>query len=328
MLFRSISDYGDVSITALDSTKYLMETVAPGILCESYPATSVIRTLLDSVGFTNYNINLSSDTDSSIPIINYFWTDESKVVWDCLQELCMDIQMNAIMDEDGILQFYSRNYMYNRTNKDWNFYYDKDGNNLPNIISFDQKNIASANEVNVIWHTPIKSNYLGSSGPLWQAPTSFLIAGGLKDALSTSSNIVTIDLQTPDKYNKFQTGFNFNGYFLIDSEVIEFDAIGYQYTPKAVTPSVIYDVLKQTNVNNDANTAINIWIESSNDLAKYQALCKPSIESDGSDTYLKPNGSYRVKTRGALGTTATTHNSSGTPSSQYSWTGVKITQNA
>jgi hypothetical protein len=324
----SISDYGDVSATALDSSKYLMETIAPDMLCEYYPATAIIRRLLDSIGFSNYNFNLISDTDPSIPVINYFWTDGSKTVWDHLQELCRDIQMNAIMDENNILQFYSRDKMYSQTTKNWEFYYDQKDNKLPNISSFSQKDIASANEVKVIWSTPISSSYLGSSGPLWQAPTSFLIAGGLKTELTPTSDTVVIDLQTPDKYSRFQSGFNFNGYFLVDSEIIEFDAIGYQYTPKDLTPSTIYDVLKKVNITNNAKDPINIWIENGNDLAKYRNLCKQSIQSNGSDTYLKPNGTYRVKTRGALGTTAAKHNASGTAVQKYAWTGAMITQNA
>lgn len=135
----SISNYGEVSLTALDSAKYLMEVVCPDILCESYPVTAIIRRLLDSVGYTNYKFNLLPGTDSSIPLINYFWTDGSKTVWEYLQELCRDIQMNAIVDENDILQFYSRNYMYSRTAKDWNFYKEKEGSTLPNIIEFSKK---------------------------------------------------------------------------------------------------------------------------------------------------------------------------------------------
>ncbi len=323
----NILDYGDVSVIALDSAKYLMETTAPDILCEVYPATAVIRRLLDSVGFTNYNFNLTSSTDSSIPVINYFWTDGSKTVWDSLQELCRDIQMNAVMDENNILQFYSRNYMYGRTTKDWNFYYEKEGNVLPNIVDFNQKDIASANEVLVYWSTPISSAYLGSSAPLWQSPTSFLIAGGLKDPLTSSANKLTLDLQTPDRYSRLQSGFNFNGYFLIDSEILEFDAVGYQYIPKDITNTVIDDALNGTVLNNGSNF-VNIWIESSSDLQKYRNLCKQSIQTNGADTYLKPNGVYRIKTRGALGTKATEHNPKGATSSQYFWTGVQVTQNA
>ena len=324
----SIDDYGQTSVTALDSGKYLMETIAPDIICEYYPVTSIIRRLLDSVGFVDYAFNLTSDSDSSIPIINYFWTDGSKTIWDHLQELCRDIQMNAIMDENNILQFYSRNYMYGNRSQNWNFYYDQEGSKLPNIIDFSKKEIASANEVKVIWSTPISSSYLGASGPLWQSPTTFLVAGGLKEKLTETSNKIILDLQAPDAYTKFQSGFNFSGYFLVDSEVIEFDAIGYQYMPKYTTPSTIYDVLKETNVTNNGATFINIWIENSNDVNKYRNFSKLGSTTSIDNIYFKPNGAYRIKTRGALGTKAAAHNDSGSPTSQIAWTGMLVTQNA
>jgi hypothetical protein len=323
-----IDSYGETTLTALDNTKYLMETIAPDMLCESYPATAVLRRLLDSVGFTNYAFNLTSETDSSIPLINYFWTDGSKTVWEHIQELCRDIQMNAVIDENNVLQFYSRNYMYSRTDKNWNFFYDQSESNLPNIVDFNQKDIASANQVKILWSTPISSSYMGGSGPLWQSPTSYLIAGGLKETLTASSNKIYLDLETPDKYSKFQSGFNFNGYFMIDSEIIEFDAIGYQYIPKDLTPSTIYDALTETNVLNNGSNFINIWIENSADVNKYRNFSKVGSSGINSEIYFKPNGVYRVKTRGALGTTATSHNASGVPSTEYLWTGKLVTQNA
>ena len=206
----NISNHGEVSLTALDSAKYLMEVVCPDILCESYPVTAIIRRLLDSVGYTNYKFNLSAGADSSIPLINYFWTDGSKTVWEYLQELCRDIQMNAIVDEDDVLQFYSRNYMYSRTTKDWNFYQEKEVNVLPNIIEFSKKEMPSANQVKVKWSTPTTSEYLQSSDPLWQSSQSFIIAGGLTESLNASGNTnIAIDLSGPSVYNKLISGFNF-----------------------------------------------------------------------------------------------------------------------
>jgi hypothetical protein len=319
----NISSQGEVSLTALDSAKYLMEVICPDILCESYPVTAIIRRLLDSVGYTNYKFNLSSGTDSSIPLINYFWTDGSKTVWEYLQELCRDIQMNAIVDENDVLQFYSRNYMYSRTTKDWNFYQEKEGNALPNIIDFSKKEMPSANQVKIRWSTPTTSEYLQSSDPLWQSSESFIIAGGLTESLNASGNSnIAIDLSGPSVYNKLISGFNFEGYFLVDSEIIEYDAMGYQYIPSETTNTTVTDAINGTVLNNGTNP-VNIWIESASDLSKYTALSKPPTGTT-IQINIKPNGRYRIKTRGALGTTAAAHNYSGAPSSSYSWTGVLV----
>jgi hypothetical protein len=319
----NISSYGEVSLSALDSAKYLMEVVCPDILCEAYPVTAIIRRLLDSVGYTNYKFNLSSGSDSSVPLINYFWTDGSKTVWEYLQELCRDIQMNAIIDENDILQFYSRNYMYSRTTKDWNFYQEVEGSALPNIIEFSKKEMPSANQVKVRWSTPTTSEYLQSSDPLWQSPESFIVAGGLTESLNISGNTnIAIDLSGPSIYNKLISGFNFNGYFLIDSEIIEYDAMGYQYIPAETTNTSVTDEINGSVLNNGVNP-INIWIESAADLSKYTALSKPPTGTT-LQINIKPNGRYRIKTRGALGTTPAPHKYSGVPSSEYPWTGVLV----
>ena len=319
----NISSQGEVSLTALDSAKYLMEVICPDILCESYPVTAIIRRLLDSVGYTNYKFNLSAGADSSVPLINYFWTDGSKTVWEYIQELCRDIQMNAIVDENDVLQFYSRNYMYSRTTKDWNFYQEKEGSALPNIIDFSKKEMPSANQVKIRWSTPTTSEYLQSSDPLWQSSESFIIAGGLTESLNASGNSnIAIDLSGPSVYNKLISGFNFEGYFLVDSEIIEYDAMGYQYIPSETTNTTVTDAINGTVLNNGTNP-VNIWIESASDLSKYTALSKPPTGTT-IQINIKPNGRYRIKTRGALGTTAAAHNYSGAPSSSYSWTGVLV----
>jgi len=220
----------------LDAGKYLTEKIAPDMLLENYPATGVIRSLLDSVGFVDYNINVvttdSKVTDTSIPLITAWWTDGSKTVWQCIQEICQDMQINAVFDSNNILQFYSREYMYNSSkNIDWNFYYEKDGSALPNIVSFAQQQIPSANQVKVKWSTPLSSRYTGSSSALWTSPITFLSAGGLLTSIAADSSpentTLMITLDTIDKYSNNQTLYSFSRYVLIDSEIIEYDAIQY-----------------------------------------------------------------------------------------------------
>lgn len=309
----SISEYGDATVNSLDCAKYLMETIAPEILCESYPVTAILRRLLDSVGFTNYNFNLHPTNETSVPLIQYWWTDGTKTTWDSIQELCRDIQMNAIVDEYNVLQFYSRDYMYSKTNIDWNFYYEAEGSALPNIVSFEPQDIASANQVKVLWQVPVKSSYLGSSGGLWDSPTSFLSAGGLKypiQAETTPENtLLIIELSTIDQYVQQQSLFNFQGYVMIDSEIIEFDAIQYQYVPKESL----------------TNTPVTFWATSLSDINKYKYLSKSGyVDPNRPETaYFKPTGRYRVKTRGALGTTPAFHSAtSATVSSQWNEVGV------
>jgi len=95
----SSSEFGDISLTALDGAKILQEIIAPSIICEGYSTTAILRRLLDTVGFVNYKFNMS-ETDTSIFTPRFWWTDDSKPVWNAIQELCRDSQMTAIFDEN------------------------------------------------------------------------------------------------------------------------------------------------------------------------------------------------------------------------------------
>ncbi len=298
-----IDQYGEASVMGLDSAKFLMETIAPEILCESYPATAVLRRLLDSVGFSSYNFNVE-DNDDSIPVINYWYSTNTETVWGLIQDLCRDIQMNAFVDENNILQFFSRNKIYNSLDVDWQFFYDTEMSGatvvgLPNIESLNKQEIASANEVQILWSSPVTSNYLGNSTFIWQTPTRFLGAGGLKTKIESNTTpvdtILDIDLNTyADAYSEAQSLYSFSGYVLINSEVIEYDAIQYQYVPKD---------------SSDDATPEKVWITSALDLNKYRWLSKPGYkDSKKPETaFFKPTGKYRVKTRGALGTARGEH---------------------
>ena len=301
----TINNFGDTDIVALDGAKYLMECIAPDTLCENYSATAIIRRLLDSVGFTNYNINMLTQTsskgvvtvtDTSIPTIGYWWTTDSKTVWEHLQDLCRDIQMNAFFDQSNVLQFYTRDKIYSQSIASWNFYEKPEGSVLPNIISLSQEEVASGNNVKVIWNSIVPTQYTGDSTKLAQAPTAFLSAGGLKIDISkdtpADNTVLVINNNTSgDAYSQYQSGFSFSGYFMVDSEILEFDALEYQFI----------------DYNDDENI---VWVASQNDVNKYVTMSKPgSIDVNNilGTAYFKPTGRYRVKTRGALGTTPADH---------------------
>ena len=308
----NISAYGETTVFALDGSKYLMDTLSPDIICENYPVTAILRRLLDSVGFANYNFNLNTISEASIPQIDYWWTDDSKTVWESIQELCRDIQMNAFFDENNVLQFYSRDYIYDNTRtSQWDFYSETEGSTLPNIIDFVQKDIVGANFVKVLWDAAITSNYTGTSGDLWRAPTAFLSAGGLLKTLSQSDDTyLTIDTKSLDVYAQQQSFYNFAGFVLIDSEIIEYDGIEYDLT--------LLNGTKETQL-----------IKSSSDVNKYRALCKSgySDEANPADTaYFKPSGRYKIKKRGALGTVAAAH--SAQSDNLNNWTSVTVSWNS
>jgi len=282
----STSEYGEISITALDGAKTLQDVIAPSIICEGYSAIAILRRLLDSVGFTNYNFNLSS-TDTSVFAPRFWWTDDSKTVWNAIQELCRDSQITALFDENNVLQFYTRDYMFNSSKAtDWSFRYLTDGSNLSNIVSLSKNDLPSANQVKVLWKSVTTSEYVGNSQPLWKSGISSMAALSLDQDLPSNIGVggyITLSPITINTYQaKTQLIDEYSGYLVIDSEIIEYDAIQYEYL-------------------NQDNTKTAVWITSESDTLKYLGAGVV-----GAKNY-QPSGRYRIKARGAFNTIQANH---------------------
>ena len=279
----SFSEYGDVSLNALDGAKFLQETIAPPILCENFSATAIIRRLLDSIGFTNYNINIKS-TDSSIITPTYWWTENNKTVWDCLQELCRDTQMTAVFSYNNVLQFYSREWIFDATrSSNWDFRSETSGVNLSNILSFSKNDLASANQIKVFWNSVLTSNYIQSAQAPWESETYFLGAFALSQNITSSQGAGTYMYLAPSVVNEEELGttaYSYQGFLVIDSEIIEYDAVQFQYV--------------------DLNGATQfVDLQNKTDNNKYLGSSQQGT--------LKPSGKYKIKTRGAFNTKAENH---------------------
>jgi hypothetical protein len=279
----SFSEYGDISLNALDGAKILQETVAPKILCNNFSATGIIRRLLDSIGFTNYEIYIK-DTDASIITPTYWWTENDKTVWDSLQELCRDTQMIAVFSYDNVLKFYSREWLFdNGRIPDWSFRSETSGSNLSNILSFNKNDLPSANQIKVFWNSVLTSNYIQSAQAPWDSDTYFLSAFVLnQNILSTHGPGSYMNL-TPAVINEEELGttaYNYAGYLVVNSEIIEYDAVEFEYIDSTGTKRFI-DLLSKTDNN------------------KYLGISQQGT--------MKPSGKYRIKKRGAFNTAVGNH---------------------
>ena len=316
----SISEYGNVNLECLDGAKILQEIVSPDIFCEGYSVTAIVRRLLDNIGFTNYNINTHPDPSLETSIISplYWWTDDSTTVWEALQQICRDTQMTAVFDENNVLQFYTRDFLYRDRDVDWKTTYDEleEGSSpntitiLPNIVSMSKQDLPSANKVIVRWQSALTSNYIQDSSPLWKSPTSYLGALSLdSDLLSSQSAgenswVKLLPIVTDDNSN-IQSLFSFNGYLLINSEIIEYDAVEYTYQPVGTTDWV------------------DVVIKNESDVFKYRALAKAGAAdyTKPETVYFRPTGRYRIKARQAFSTPLQDHKV-GTKDIISSWTTV------
>ena len=302
----STSEFGDISLDALDGAKYLQDISCPGMVSKDSTSVGIIRRLLDNIGFTNYNINYKTGsggaiTDTSILSPFYWWTDDGESVWNAIQELCRDSQMVATFDENNILQFYTRDYLFSQSTTHWNFKYSKDGSTLPNIISLQKRDLPAVNQVKVLWSPVTSSQLIGDGQPLWKSGTAYLGAYSLSTDIAASTSgggagteisLVPITVNQDVK----QIIYNYAGYLVIDSEIIEYDAIEYQY---------INQQLSRTNV----------WITQTSDLQK---IANDITTTLAANKAIGQTGKIRVKSRGAFGTSAVAHAKTG---SVTGWSG-------
>ena len=301
----SLSEFGDASIEATDAAKILQDTLCPQLLVQDSPVTGIIKRVLDSVGFSTYKINVNKTNnivdDDSIPSLSFWWSEGDKTVWDVLQELCRDIQMNAFVDENNILNFYSRNYIYDSSaESQWTFTSEQINNGsvvdyAPNIVSLSSRELNSGNQVRVRYRTAYVSTNSESSQPLWTSEESYLGAGALAEDIENSSQTFKLEPATINSARPDKVLDQFNGYVLIGGEIIEYDGIWYQYVPASGGP------------------LLEVLIKSQSDIDKYTALAKPGYKN------IYPTGKYNIKTRGALTTPKSDHKKS--PDSYINKTG-------
>lgn len=297
------SEYDELTVNCLDGAKILQETIAPAILCENFTVVAILRNLLDSIGFTNYNFNVL-ENDQSIVTPEYWWTDKTKSTWTSIQEICRDTQMTAVFDDNNILQFYTRDYMYGDYSRSiaWNFVSSAktiDGTAyLPNIVSLDKTDLQSINQVTVTWNPLVTSNYDANAGSLWRSEISYLSAAALVSDLN-ATDVSTYDEVTQDvltkkyvwlepvanQYESQKSLYAYNGFLVIDNEIIEYDAIQYGL------------------VNRTTGLYEEVDITSDSDIAKYRSLAGPNSAD------FQPNKKYRIKTRGAFNTAKKAHSS-------------------
>jgi len=292
----TLSEFGEASIDATDAAKILQDTMCPQLLVQDSPVTSVIKRVLDSVGFSTYNINIKMTDgkvdDDSIPSLFYWWCDGDKTVWEVLQELCRDIQMNAFVDENNILNFYSRNVIYDATTPSSWVFTDKEIKSgdvvdyAPSIASLSSREIFSANQVTVRYSSASTSVNSTSSQPLWTSSDSFLGAGRLADDIVDSSPMFKLIPNTVNSERIDKVLDAFSGYVLINDEIIEYDGLWYQYVPAV------------------GGSPVRVLMKSQSDFWKYEALAKPGSK------YFYPTGEYNIKTRNALGTSKKDHKKS------------------
>jgi hypothetical protein len=303
----------DVSINALDGARELQYIKPPDIVTKDMSSVAIIRRLLDSVGFTNYKFNLVA-SDNSVVTPFYWYTDPKKTVWQHIQDLCKDTQMIAVFDNNDILQFYPRGYVFDKTKSPaFSFRYNNtsDGK-LANIASIGIENIPTVKAIKVMYSPQTTSNYDGDGDKIYTSPVVLLGAAALLEDLGVPPT-PTVAVPNPDlgviKLSPVQISgsatklYSYTGYLVLEKEIIEYDAIKYIYEPSIAIPG---------------QPTVEKWITSDSDIQASQALAKPNT--------FKATGQYRIKKRNVFDVVkdnADLVHKSDTTSLQNEWTGSK-----
>lgn len=119
-----------VNLELRDFSKYFDtdDLKPPAMLWEDLPFSIIVAKILDSVGFSNYSIQIGTNgtTDHVIPI---FYTDGEKSVWEILNELAIATQSAIYMDGFGVLRVRTRDLAFSPSaTSSWNF--TSNGNTL------------------------------------------------------------------------------------------------------------------------------------------------------------------------------------------------------
>lgn len=281
-------EFGSFSVDALDVAKHLQEMKCPEILIDNAPFQSVIWRLLDAAGFVDYDF---TNCQNQILTVKYWWGDDSKTVWQAIQELCRETQTVAYVDEYGKLVFYDKTLFYsNAKSASWTFRYAADGDNKPDIIGLSKKETPTSNNITVNYSVPMVSSLEKTSNPAWdeQSPSTLYAAPFQGIVSEGGSDYIKYSLQ-----NVFSTSIptRMNSYVIIDQEVIEYEGIEFSY------PSI-----KEEDASGVVQTiaAGKKVITNDNDFLE--------MRSRYGNTLVE-TGRLKIKTRGVFGTTSATHNS-------------------
>ena len=277
-----------VQISLEDSSKFLKEVRPNSTMYENKTVTEIVWRILDSVGFHDYEIGVE-DIDPKQFVIPIFWTTGEEVVWEVLDELAKSSQTAIYFDSRNKLQVRTREAAFRKAAVvDWNIYGQKEGINLPDLISLEQTDEMESNKIVVSykdtnWRTNVYGNPALSR--VWDTDSESLVLRSSALANTLGLNDTTISL-TSTEASVWPYASTIN----IDAEILSYDAKEYTY----------YVIPDPSNPN--VKTPYTVWLTSEDDKKTYDK--KTNSDYRWMNTY---TGLLRVKERGLWNSTKSEH---------------------
>jgi hypothetical protein len=169
-----------VEVSVKDSSKVLQENKPNATLYQGLTTAGIVWRMCDAIGFNNYEISVEAMNDNHI--IDYFWTDPEKTVWEHFQEISQATQTAIFFDEFDVLKVLPRTAAYDLAKPvSWTFDGEEvenraaaqgrplnDNGKLSDIIEMEQTYDFEANVVNVKYIPTTVSQAKGNVIPMEQ----------------------------------------------------------------------------------------------------------------------------------------------------------------
>lgn len=221
-------DDGTVQVELSDYSKFLDQIKPNKLMYQNKSVNQIVWSILDSVGFNNYNIALDPNdnlVDHEIPV---FWTVGDDSVWAVLQSIAEATQTAIYFDSFGVLQVRTRDAAFRAaSDADWHLLAEPDGDgNLPDIISLTPTGDTQGNTIDVVyknttWKTT--SGGVAAMDSVWAPDGDTVVRSApLVRNISSSSQFIYLskaDVQVWPYASKVQ----------IDGEILEYSGKQYCY---------------------------------------------------------------------------------------------------
>lgn len=269
-----------VTVPLRDYSKFFDEQTPEPLFWMNRSVSELIWRLCDSVGFVDYKISIAA-TDEQ-PIINYFWSDGEKTLWQIFDELSRATQTAIYIDAWGVLQVRSRGHAFDTTASPvWNLRSRNSGGDLADIISLEQTDEVATNYVTITYYASDLTDWNNGYPKLetvWQPDGTVALRAAILRKSMTAGDTTLVMNSTDAQI------WPFSGIIQVEGELIKYDAKQYFYTDTTGT--------QQT-----------VWVESQEQFEKFEKA------SRASDKYKNHwTGKLRISERGVWNSEAKSHN--------------------
>lgn len=256
----------ETTVGLADYSKVLQEAMAQETLVKDIPAYAVIWLLCDGVGFNRVDVKRSTASEDEL-MLEYFWTDGNKSVWELIQEIAHDYQLAVYFDYNGRLQVVTRKYLFDRNSvntedvtPDFTMYGETNGALLSGLITTGRQEGKVYDKATVTYKAINAYNYAKSRNSIvWKAPDPLVLgAAQIVQSFSQGATQIKIDPNFDDSL------FGYHGKFVIEDtgRIFEYTAKKYQFLNSNTTwVKNDNDMLAAIETNNGVRPTFTGWIQ-------------------------------------------------------------------